>query len=252
MERKDYADKFRDIKNDILILQEIVKILGTGKKHNFKKTFYIHYWDGEVLNTEECAAVEVNDYGGVSFHIIDCNYESKVIGGDLVFAYDSNSFLDILDHLKKDIREKKLSHLREIVKKHGGEILFDGDFRFTGDCNCRGGENIDPCNDTRLMGLSIDYDGKINIDDIWDGGEYCNSENFIPDDELDRIIAYVESQVKQKFVIRVSGSFSRTFEIEANNFEEALAEAKKDWETNPLYYGDSNGEDWEDYTSLAH
>ena len=71
-------------------------------------------------------------------------------------------------------------------------------------------------------------------------------------EDIDKLITYVECQTKRKFVIRVSGSFSRTFDIEAETYEEALAEAKKDWETNPLYYGDSNGEDWEDYTSLAH
>lgn len=251
MERKDYAEKFMEIKNEIL--KEIRKMIPFDSAHHFAEKFYVHYVEGEVATTEICSAVEVWSDGMVVFIVKTENAEKEeVIEGETVFMYDPESFLDILDHLKKDIREKKLSHLREIVKKHGGEILFDGDFRFTGDSNGRGGENIDPCNDTRLMGLSIDCDGKINIDDIWEGGEYCNSENFIPDDELDRIIAYVESKTKRKFVIRVSGSFSRTFDIEAESYEEALAEAKKDWETNPLYYGDSNGEDWEDYTSLAH
>ena len=248
MERKDYADKFRDIKNEIL--KEIRELVPRDSAHHFSENFYVHYIEGEVATTEICSAVEVWSDGMVVFIVHrDTTSKDEVIEGETVFGYDSDSFLDILDHLKKDIREKKLSHLREIVKKHGGEILFDGDFRFTGDSNGYGGENIDPCNDTRLMGLSIDCDGKINIDDIWEGGEYCNSENFIPDDELDRIIAYVESKTKQKFVVRVSGSFSRTFEIEANNFDEALAEAKKDWEVNPLIQEDVNGEDWGDWTN---
>ena len=102
------------------------------------------------------------------------------------------------------------------------------------------------------MGLSIDCDGEISIDDIWEGDEYCNTENFIPDDELDRIIAYVESKTKRKFVIRVSGSFSRTFDIEASSYEEALEFAKTEWkEDAPLCPADSNGEDWEDYTSAS-
>jgi len=251
MERKDYAEKFRDIKDEIL--DEIRGILGNGEKHYFKETFYVHYVEGEVATTEVCTALEISEKGMVIFHVINSVQDAEKIEGHGVYAYDPESFLDILDHLKKEVREKKLSHLREIVKKHGGEILFDGDFRFTGDSNGRGGENIDPCNDTRLMGLSIDCDGMINIDDIWEGGEYCNSENFIPDDELDRIIAYVESQVKRRFVIRVSGSYSRTFDIEASSYEEALEFAKTEWkEDAPLCPDDSNGEDWEDYTSLAH
>lgn len=249
MERKDYAEKFMAIKNDIL--QEIVKILGTGKKHNFKKTFYIHYSDGEVFNTEVCAAVEVNDYGDVSFHIIDCVHESDVIGGDLVFAYDSNSYLDILDNLKKEVREKKLNHLRDIVKRHNG-LSFDGGFvinideRDTAKNECAIVENC------RLVGLRLTTDGKLGIVNLFDGETFTNEESALLDEDIDKLITYVECQTKRKFVVRVSGSFSRTFDIEAETYEEALAEAKKDWENNPLYYGDSNGEDWEDYTSLAH
>lgn len=252
MESNDYAKRILDIKNEIV--EEIRKLVPEDSAHRFSDKFYVHYIEGEVATTEVCSAVEVW-YGGMVVFIVNHLKEfaeEEVIEGEAIYRYEPDSFLDILDHLKKDIREKKLSHLREIVKKHGGEILFDGDFRFTGDSNGRGGENIDPCNDTRLMGLSIDCDGKINIDDIWEGDEYCNSENFIPDDELDRIIAYVESKTKRKFVVRVSGSYSRTFDIEASTYEEALAEAKKDWGINPLCFDDSNGEDWEDYTSVAH
>ncbi len=56
---------------------------------------------------------------------------------------------------------------------------------------------------------------------------------------------------KRKFVVRVSGSYSRCFEIEACTYEEALAEAKEDWLINPLIWSDANGEDWDDFTSLS-
>lgn len=251
MERKDYADKFRDIKNEIL--NEIRELVPRDSAHHFNEKFYVHYIEGEILTTEICSAVEVWSDGMVVF-IVKPEYGDKdeVIEGETVFGYDPNSFLDILGNLKNDIREKKLFHLREIVKKHGGKILFDGDFCFTGNSDGRGGKDIYLCENTRLMGLSIDCDGEISIDDIWEGDEYCNTENFIPDDELDRIIAYVESKTKRKFVIRVSGSFSRTFDIEASSYEEALEFAKTEWkEDAPLCPADSNGEDWEDYTSAS-
>lgn len=47
------------------------------------------------------------------------------------------------------------------------------------------------------------------------------------------------------FKVRVSGSFSRTYEFQASTREEALAYAKEDWENTPLYFGDSNGENFE-------
>lgn len=238
MKRKDYADKFRDIKNEIL--KEIRELVPRDSAHHFNEKFYVHYIEGEVATTDICSAVEVWSDGKVVF-IVRNTAEDEVVEGETVFGYDSDSFLDILDHLKKDIREKKLSHLREIVKKHGGKILFDGDFRFTGDSSGRGDENIDPCEETRLMGLSIDCDGKIDIDDIWEGDEYCNTEDFIPDDELDRIIAYVESKCNKTYEVTISELRSRKVEIQANTFDEAVEKAKKLLETEPLNNEDSNG-----------
>lgn len=250
MERKDYAEKFMEIKNEIL--KEIRKMLPFDSAHHFAEKFYVHYVEGEVATTEICSAVEVWSDGMVVFIVKPENAEKEeVIEGETVFMYDPESFLDILDHLKKEVREKKLAHLRDIVKRHNG-LSFDGgyiiniDERDTAHNECAIVENC------RLVGLRLTTDGKLGIVNLFDGETFTNEESALLDEDIDKLITYVECQTKRKFVIRVSGSFSRTFDIEAETYEEALAEVKKDWETNPLYYGDSNGEDWEDYTSLAH
>ena len=240
MERKDYADKFRDIKNEIL--KEIRELVPRDSAHHFSENFYVHYIEGEVATTEICSAVEVWSDGMVVFIVHrDTTAKDEVIEGETVFGYDSESFLDILDHLKKDIREKKLSHLRDIVNKQGGGIDLDGTFILSYHDD---GEKF-ICQPNALR---IAKDGKLEVDENYDGETLEHREDILPVEELDRLIAYVESQTKQKFVVRVSGSFSRTFEIEANNFDEALAEAKKDWEVNPLIQEDVNGEDWDDWT----
>ena len=241
MERKDYAEKFMEIKNEIL--KEIRKMLPFDSSHHFAEKFYVHYVEGEVATTEICSAVEVWSDGMVVFIVKPENAEEEVIEGETVFMYDPESFLDILDHLKKDIREKKLSHLREIVKKHEGSVDFDGTFDFI----IHNGDDDYIC---QLTALRIAKDGRLEVDDICDGDKFTNPEEELSDKDLDKLIDYVESKTKQKFVVRVSGSFSRTFEIEANNFDEALAEAKKDWEINPLYFEDSNGENWEEIKTL--
>lgn len=250
MERKDYADKFRDIKNEIL--NEIRELVPENSAHLFNEKFYVHYIEGEVATTDVCFAVEVWSGGMVVFVVQSgTTAEDEVIEGETVFGYDSDSFLDILDHLKKEVREKKLNHLRDIVKRHNG-LSFDGGFiinideRDTAKNECAIVENC------RLVGLRLTTDGKLGIVNLFDGETFTNEESALLDEDIDKLITYVECQTKRKFVVRVSGSFSRTFDIEAETYEEALAEAKKDWENNPLYYGDSNGEDWEDYTSLAH
>lgn len=250
MERKDYAEKFMEIKNEIL--KEIRKMLPFDSSHHFAEKFYVHYVEGEVATTEICSAVEVWSDGMVVFIVKTENAEKEeVIEGETVFMYDPESFLDILDHLKKEVREKKLAHLRDIVKRHNG-LSFDGGFNINIDERDTANNECAIVENCRLVGLRLTTDGKLGIVNLFDGETFTNEESALLDEDIDKLITYVECQTKRKFVIRVSGSFSRTFDIEAETYEEALAEAKKDWETNPLYYGDSNGEDWEDYTSLAH
>ncbi len=250
MERKDYAEKFMEIKNEIL--KEIRKMLPFDSAHHFAEKFYVHYVEGEVATTEICSAVEVWSDGMVVFIVKTENAEKEeVIEGETVFMYDPESFLDILDHLKKEVREKKLDHLRDIVKRHNG-LSFDGGFNINIDERDTANNECAIVENCRLVGLRLTTDGKLGIVNLFEGETFTNEESALLDEDIDKLITYVECQIRRKFVIRVSGSFSRTFDIEAETYEEALAEAKKDWETNPLYYGDSNGEDWEDYTSLAH
>lgn len=248
MERKDYAERIMNVKNDIL--DEIRNILGYGCKHDFTKTFFVHYVEGETATTEECTAVETDSDGMVIFHVNNVALETEKVEGETIFTYDPESFLDILDHLKKEVREKKLSVLRELVKKNGGKINFDGSFGFhsivVGD-HVAGENSFLTC-----IELDNTYENRVYLDCNFSGEKVEEQEENIPLDELDNLIDYVKSQTIQKFVIRVSGSYSRTFDIEASSYEEALAEAKKDWEINPLCFDDSNGETWEDYTSRAH
>jgi len=244
MERKDYEEKFRAVKNEIL--EEIRKLIPINSVHYFSDCFYVHYIDGEVAAIEICAAVEVDKNEMVIFHVRPEGYKTtEMVEGDEVFKYGSDTFLDILDNLKKDIREKKLSHLREIVKRNGGRIKFDGTFATRLSIN---GETLS----VGVESLYIDEDDCFCIENHHHQCSYSDQCESLLSDDLDKLIAYVESKTKRNFVIRVSGSYSRTFDIEASTYEEALAEAKKYWEINPLRYDDSNGEDWEDYTSRAH
>ena len=248
MERKDYAEKFQQVKNEIL--EEIRKLIPCNNAHRFKEPFYIHYVNGEVATNELCKEVEVWNDGMVVFIVDSGTHEEEVIEGEDVFQYDPESFLDILDHLQKEVRERKLSVLRELVKKNGGKINFDGSFGFHSivvDDHVAGEKSFLTC-----IELDNTYENRVYLDCNFSGEKVEEQEESIPLDELDSLIVYVKSQMKQKFVIRVSGSYSRTFDIEASTYEEALAEAKKDWEINPLCFDDSNGETWEDYTTHAH
>ena len=244
MERKDYADKFRDIKNEIL--KEIRELVPRDSAHHFSENFYVHYIEGEVATTEICSAVEVWSDGMVVFIVHrDTTAKDEVIEGETVFGYDSDSFLDILDHLKKDVREKKFQILRKLLKDNGGSVKIDSQTVV----GILGERKEYPC---IVEELHL-KDGKIEIIDNYEGDKFTNSEAELATQSIDRLINSVRQQTKRKFVIRVSGSFSRTFDIEASSYKEALEFAKTEWkEDAPLCPDDSNGEDWEDYTSVAH
>ena len=251
MRENYFEEKFDEIKGEIL--DEMHKLIPEGSVHYFRETFYVHYIDGEVATTEICAAVEIDQNEMTIFHVRSIGDETtEMVAGFDVLKYEPCSFLDILDHLKKDVREKKLSHLRNILKKNGSQLHFDGSFTLSMDEREDSANECGIVSDCHLTGIELCNDDTLTLYNFYDGGHFENKETSILTEDLDKLIAYVESKTKRKFVVRVSGSFSRTFEIEDNNFEEALAEAKKDWEINPLCFDDSNGEDWEDYTSVAH
>lgn len=100
-----------------------------------------------------------------------------------------------------------------------------------------------------LTCIEIDrtYENRVYLDCNFSGEIVEEQEENIPFDQLDSLIAYVESQTKKKFTFRVSGSFSRCFDIEAATYEEAKKLAEEEWLNNPLCYADSNGESWDGY-----
>lgn len=244
MERKDYELQISEVKFEIL--HEIIDILGTGSRHDFNEKFYVHYVEGEVATTEICNAVEVSNDGQVTFITFR---ESSAIEekneGEFVFHFEPNSFIDILCNLKKELREEKLARLRNIIKNAGGKVNVDGSFGFHSIVD---GDHV-AGKKSFLTRIEIDrtYENRVYLGCIFSGEIVEEQEENIPLDELDSLIAYVESQTKKKFTFRVSGSFSRTFVIEATNEEEAEKLAKAEWLANPLCSDDSNGENWDGY-----
>lgn len=245
MERKDYELQISEVKNEIL--QEIKDILGNRNRHDFREKFYVHYIEGDFATTEIFRAVEITEIGMVTF--VTFSELSGIEGkteGEVVFHFDPWSFIDILDNLKRELREEKLSHLRDIIKRNGGRVIFDGSFGFNSlvaDNHVAGEKSMITC-----IELDDTDENRVYLDcKMSDVTTITEKEENIPFDQLDSLIAYVESQTKKKFTFRVSGSFSRCFDIEAATYEEAERLAKEEWRSNPLCYADSNGEDWDGY-----
>ena len=239
MERKDYAEKFYDIKNEIL--KEIRKLIPEDTAHRFNERVFVHFIEGEVATTEVCTAVEVWHGGMVVFIINDrTSIKNEVtVEGEDVFMYDPESFLDILDHLRKEVREKKLLTLREIVNNNGCHIDFDGKFRFTGTAHFEDGSTFE--HEECYLDRIVFVNDSLVFHNTEENNTHTNTEEFLSDSELDRIIEYVKCQVKPKFSIRAIETRSRTFEFYTGSYEEALALAKKELEAKPLNQEDSDG-----------
>lgn len=238
MERKDYAQKFLDIKNEIV--EEIRKLVPEDSAHKFSDKFYVHYVEGEVATTEVCSAVEVWSGGMVVFIVNTLKDFAKeeVIEGDTIYRYEPESFLDILDHLKNDLREKKLDIIRTILKENGGSIDIKSEFEFL--CADEGDKNT--LSKSLLKGLEIQGE-KILVKTIWkeDHQQYDYHDHCMTDDELDNIIACLKSQCKKKFRIRAYETFSRIFEVEAFDYDDAVKIARQELESLPFEEGDSDG-----------
>ena len=246
MERTDIIKSVYDLKCEVL--KEIRKVLPNGI-HQFVQPFYIHYIEGDVATTEVCRAIEVC---AAENQMVRVHHQSEGYGaediditdGEEVFNYEPNSFADILGNLKAEIRGKKLSVLRNLIEQNGGKMQFDGNFRYVGYdpevC-------IDECEDTLLMGFDINNEGKLIVDNIWQGGEYSNTEDYLTDAELDRIIDYVKNQSVRTFQIHAQALVGRVIDVQAASYEDAVELAKKELELHPFTKEDIDGIDWSEW-----
>ena len=132
METKDYAEKINGFKNEIL--SEIRELLGENGTHEFKEPFFVHYIEGETASTETCLAVKVQEDGMVAFYTtlesdVTSLEDAMAIDGEIVFNYEPQSFFDIIDNLKKEIKADLLKEISEFVKGNGNNVCFnDGEF----------------------------------------------------------------------------------------------------------------------------
>lgn len=195
MERKDYSERFQEIKNDIL--KEIKNIIPLNGEHEFNDTVYVHYIEGEVATTEICKKVKVGSDSMVVFVVYSDTYDKEsVIEDEQVFMYDSESFLNILDTIKKEVRERKLKEIRVIIKMNGYDVQFDGSFdvTFHSSSNERKG---------KLTRMWLREDGRLKIDSKTDGIVHSNFDEDLNDEEIDRILCYILKNTKQRRTIKV-------------------------------------------------
>ena len=110
METKNYRELAKEMKADII--KEVTALLERDTRHKFSDPFYIHYVEGEVATTEVCHAIEKWSDGTIALCVskdpnTSRNDEEVMTSLNQLFCYDINSFVDILENLKKDLSLKK-------------------------------------------------------------------------------------------------------------------------------------------------
>lgn len=238
MEIKDFAERVIEIKNDVI---SNIKELIPNSGHRFKRPFYVHYIEAETATTEVCHSVDTLHGGALSIDVAresdEIEPDTETIEGEMVLYFDTGSLIDIYNNLWEELREEKLSRLRELVAHNGKKISFDGSFKFDGvDC----GEYIENCH---LDEIEL-VNGALTFKNTFGGDQYANDESFVEYSFLDEMIAYVEKQTRKKFTVKVTAACSRMWEIEASTSEEAKAIAAKMLSENPLNEEDIDGKDW--------
>lgn len=188
METKDYAEKINGFKNEIL--SEIRELLGENGTHEFKEPFFVHYIEGETASTETCLAVKVQEDGMVAFYTtlesdVTSLEDAMVIDGEIVFNYEPQSFFDIIDNLKKEIRAELESEISTFVTENNYDVQFDGTYDiFVGEGSCvykrnlkalRVDENCD------MVIISTDFNGKVTL----------SNYSHLDIEELRRLYAYI-------------------------------------------------------------
>lgn len=245
---KNYAERVMEIKSEIL--KEIRELLPDGETHKFENTFYVHYVSGEVATTEVCMAV-TNDCGSIGFNVapddVVADVTDNFVDGVDIFNFEPNTFMDVLENLRKELREKKLAKLREIVKNAGGRIKFDGKFDFNL-LDERNGCEVWPC---YLESLYIDDTDSLIVDNKFDGGGYTNGSDCLMYEELDRIIDYAEKESEKNFSLTDAQARAlHEFIVAARNLHSAGVSIIRDNVTDNLYF--VNGERVEEFMNEEH
>lgn len=241
----DFKDNIHKQKNEVL--DAIRELLPKGV-HYYNEPFFIHYVEGEVANTEICVAIEVSEEDALMVRV---HHKSEGYGEDDVdvtdgmeiYNYEPNSFADIFTNLRRDLRNKKLTEIKNWLIMHGenggvwGKFPLDGKFRIQQIMDDK--EHV--CEGGMAESLFVNGNGEVMVVEVngSDNYQYPLDIDNVPDDIFAAFVDYFETQKKRLFTIRVNAS--RTWEIAADNYEDALAKAQADLALHPLYDGDIDG-----------
>lgn len=235
---KAYQMAIEDMKHEIL--SDIREIMAKEKFHRFHEPVCIHYIEYMVATTEKCTMLEYSD--GDEKFFFETNHCSAPVdittrdNEDMLMEYDFDSLLLIYKTLIVELRAEKIRYIKELLQEHNGKIEFDG---------------MKPIYITN--GTTITKTNAVNVHISNEGCVVVHTEKSpkvigkdelasnLDLDEINRLLEYIKDATEMTFSVTASNVLSRTFEVRAGSWEDAVEKVKSMLEKEPLNEGDALG-----------
>lgn len=225
-----YNSKMATLKKDVI--DSIGELMEKAVYHKFKSRVYIHYIEGEVATTELCTALESNEGGG--FHFI-----TESVGGSMCITtadsmerlmdYDFTSIVNMYETLTEELREEKIAEIKEILANNSNLVQIPSSME-----RCIFSCGSDGVTYKYIMRFAYAKGGKLTVKADYKGEPSELTEDFFELDELERMADIIKEALAKKFRITASNLMSRTFEVTAGSYEEAVEKVKKLLSEKPL------------------
>jgi hypothetical protein len=217
-----YQRSIEDMKHEIL--SDIREIMEKEKYHKFQEPVYIHYIEYEVATTEKCVLLEYSDGDGKFFFETSHSSASVDIttsdSEDRLMQYDFDSLVAIYSILIAELRTEKIQYIRKIVQEHGNKIEFAGIdgkkpiFLTEGSAIVLTNVTNVRIADAGYLAIRTEKSSKVVGKEVW----VCDLDL----EEINRLLKYVKDATEKTFNVTASNVLSRTFEVKAASWEEAV------------------------------
>lgn len=235
---KKYEKSIENLKHEVL--GDIREIMAKEKFHRFQEPVYIHYIEYEVATTEKCDMLEYSD--GDEKFLFETKHSSTPIAittidfEDTLMRYDFDSILNLYATLIAELRTEKIRYIKELLQEHNGKIEFAGMkpiYSTDGTAIIK----------TNAVNVHISCEGCVAVH-TEKSPKMVGKDEFVSNldlEEINRLLEYVKDATQKTFDVTASNVLSRTFEVKAGSWEEAVEKVKAMLEKEPLNEDDGLG-----------
>ena len=226
-----YNSRMASLKKEVI--DSIGELMEKAVHHKFKSRVYIHYIEGEVATTELCTALETYSGGGFGFITESAGLPDVQIttsqGSEHLMGYDFESIVSIYEKLTDELRKEKIAEIKKILADNSNLVQIPSSME-----RCIFSCGSDGVTYKHIMRFAYTKGGKLTVKADYKGEPSELTEDSFELDELERMAGIIKEALAKKFRITALNLMSRTFEVTAGSYEEAVEKVKRLLSVNPL------------------